>query len=251
MARQPYIPLYIGDWEQDVNGLSIEAEGAWLKVIFKCWRNEGSFTATVDIMARVCKVTPEKFVDILLEWEIGNICEITRHDNGLITLASRRILRDREISKERQIAGQKSAAKRQQKANKTSTNSQQIHEYDNDNVNEVDNGIKERVQGKPLKEIEAILEHALDEIYIDQEQIKWPHLDFNFELETFKNKVRGAPDDYTNRDKGGIRHAFQYQLRNSKGKPKNGSTAKDKSTEHLSGLMAGFKRRNGGADPGW
>jgi hypothetical protein len=85
--------------------------------------------------------------------------------------------------------------------------------------------------------------NAFDEIYIDQEKIKWGHLDFNFELESFKNKVRGSPEDYQNHDRNGIRKAFQYQLRNSKGK-KNGKPT-DKATEHANSLLEGFKRRNG------
>jgi uncharacterized protein YdaU (DUF1376 family) len=234
MAKQPYIPLYIGDWEQDVNGLSIEAEGAWLKIIFKCWRNEGTFTATIEILARVCKVTPEKFASILLEWELGNICEITRQDGGLITLANRRILRDREISKERQIAGAKGGAKAKQKPSKPEAKPKQIPEYDNDIV--IDNE----------SDIELKLKESINEIYIDQEKRKWPHLDFAFEVETFKNKVRGSPQEYRGRDSGGIRLAFQYQLRTSKGKPKNGKqTTTNRNNEHIAGLADHFTKTYG------
>jgi hypothetical protein len=86
--------------------------------------------------------------------------------------------------------------------------------------------------------------NAFDEIYIDQEKIKWGHLDFNFELESFKNKVRGSPEDYQNHDRNGIRKAFQYQLRNSKGKKLNGKPT-DKATEHAASLLDGYKRRHG------
>jgi uncharacterized protein YdaU (DUF1376 family) len=240
MGKQPYIPLYIGDWEQDVNGLSIEAEGAWLKIIFKCWRNEGSFTATVEILARVCKVTPEKFATILLEWELGNICEITRHENGLITLASRRILRDCEISKERQISGAKGGAKRKQNLSKSEANIKQNpeyeYEYESDNEVKV---VKERVQGKPLKdEIEEKLATALDELYIDGQLPKWSHIDFQFEYMTFCEKVRGSPEHYRNHDVGGIRLAFQKQLRDAKSKPKNGTTAKNDRSEFNNNELA-------------
>jgi hypothetical protein len=148
----------------------------------------------------------------------------------LITLGSRRILRDLEISKERQISGAKGAAKRKQNLSKTLANIKQIPEYDNDIDTEND--------------IELKLKGAFDENYLDKEPMKWAHLDFNFELQTFINKVRGSPEDYTTHDRNGLRKAFQYQLRNSKGKSKNGST-KDKSTEHLSSLVEGFKRRHG------
>jgi uncharacterized protein YdaU (DUF1376 family) len=246
MSKQPYIPLYIGDWTQDTDALSIEAEGAWLRIIFKCWRNEGSFTATPEILARVCKMSVEKFATVLLEWEICNTCTIERHEAGLITLKSRRITEDVKISKIRKQIGSKGGSKTQ--ANRVA-NTEQKPEYDIDNVIDTVVGIKEEVQEKPLTEIDTaniLLDQSLDEGYLDQEQMKWPHLDFPFELETFRNKVRGSPGDYSTRDVGGIRLAFQYQLRNSKGKPKNG-TSKDKSTEHVTGLMEGIKQRYGGA----
>lgn len=252
MPRQPYIPLYLGDWTQDTDGLSIEAEGAWLRVVFKCWRNEGSFTATIEILARVCKVTPEKFASILLEWKMNNICNIDEHQNGVITLTSRRIKSDLEKSAVKAVSGSKGGKSAQAKFKQNKNSAKANSDIDNDSDNEIEVGIKEGVQGKPLTELDTanvLLEQSLDEAYLDQEQMKWPHLDFPFELETFRNKVRGSPGDYGTRDVGGIRLAFQYQLRNSKGKIKNGTT-KDKSTEHLSGLMEGFKRRNGGTAPG-
>jgi hypothetical protein len=66
---------------------------------------------------------------------------------------------------------------------------------------------------------------ALDELYIDQERPKWSHIDFDFEVKTFREKVRGSPEEYENRDTSGIRLAFQYQLRNAKKKIVHGTKA--------------------------
>lgn len=91
-------------------------------------------------------------------------------------------------------------------------------------VKEKDNAESEIFEYTLIDQVEEKL-LELDEIYIDQEKIKWPHLDFAFELQTFKNKVRGSPDAYKDHRKGGIRLAFQKQLRESKNKvyadPKN------------------------------
>jgi uncharacterized protein YdaU (DUF1376 family) len=108
-----------------------------------------------------------------------------------------------------------------------------------------DSHMENKDRNKDVDDIEFKIEQALNEIYVDQERPKWGHLDFEFELETFRNKVRGSPHEYRSRDSSGIRLAFQYQLRNSKGKPKNG-TSKDKSTVHVGNLMEGVKRRYGG-----
>lgn len=72
--------------------------------------------------------------------------------------------------------------------------------------------------------IDNIIKEAFDEIYLDQQKMKWPHLNFDFEFRTFCEKVRGSPKEYSNRDSNSIRLAFQYQLRNSNGKQtsKNG-----------------------------
>ncbi len=209
MGKQPYIPLYIGDWEQDTNCLSLEAEGAWLKVVFKCWKNAGVFVTSRDSLIRLFKVDPQKFASILLEWKENNICDLQESDGGSVKIISRRLVREAEISRIRAIVGKKGGSKTQ--AN-TQAKVEQIPEYEYD----IDNDIK------PLiieKEIEEKLTEALHEIYIDQERSKWKHVDFEFELEAFRNKVRGSPDHYRNHETSGIRLAFQSQLRHAKKKP--------------------------------
>lgn len=69
---------------------------------------------------------------------------------------------------------------------------------------------------------EKLLE--LDEIYLDQQKHKWPHLDFAYQLETFIEKVRGSPEFYYKHSDGGIRLAFQKQLREAKAKQPNGKS---------------------------
>ena len=167
MSKQPYIPLYIGDWEQDVNGLSIEAEGAWLKIVFKCWRNEGSFTATPEMMARICKVSTEKFATILLEWKLGNICEISEHPDGLITVLNRRITKECEISKIRQMSGSKGGSK-------TSSKRVAKQQQNTDNDNEYDIGIRKGVQGERFnaEDFYSSAKVAFEEIKNDESLIE-------------------------------------------------------------------------------
>lgn len=72
--------------------------------------------------------------------------------------------------------------------------------------------------------IDEKLSSALDEIYISNQRMNWREIDFDLELFAFVEKVRGSPDDYINRDTGGIRTAFIYQLRNAKKKQPNGKS---------------------------
>lgn len=135
-GKQPYIPLYIGDWLQDTDCLSIEAEGAWLRVVFKCWKNKGIFTATEDVFARLCKVDTQKFASILLEWQQNDICDISPSTDGTITIVSRRIKREKEISAIKSESGSKGGSKTQaQRRAKT----KQIPDIDNGIDNEDEN----------------------------------------------------------------------------------------------------------------
>lgn len=97
--------------------------------------------------------------------------------------------------------------------------------------------------------IERLLFEAFDEQYFEQLVMKWEKIvDFNFEFNCFKEKLRADPGRYIHRDLGGIRLAFLSQLKNAKpkinqsGKVINGN---NKNTNNTSALVAGFKARHG------
>lgn len=89
--------------------------------------------------------------------------------------------------------------------------------------------------------LEDKLKGALDELYLDGQRPKWGHINFDFELNTFMEKVRGSPGHYAGHNTDGIRLAFQKQLREAKhktsGTPKNNSNI-----QHIAGLAEA--RRN-------
>lgn len=64
--------------------------------------------------------------------------------------------------------------------------------------------------------IEKKIKEAFDSIYLEQQKMKWPHIDFDFEFRTFCEKVRGSPSAYITRDSDGFRLALQSQLRYAK-----------------------------------
>lgn len=135
----PYIPLYLGDWIQDTDCLTIAAEGAWLRVVFKCWKNNGMFSGTPDVFARICKVSTLDFASILLEWKTNNICDVSEDQSGIITVLCRRIRRDLEISQVRSENGSKGGSKTQAKKKakgkaKEEQNTDIDNEVDDDNV---------------------------------------------------------------------------------------------------------------------
>lgn len=58
---------------------------------------------------------------------------------------------------------------------------------------------------------------AFDELTMETYRMQFKNLDVGNELNLFRLKCNGDPQDYHARDHGGLRTAFLYQLKNSKG----------------------------------
>lgn len=107
MGKQPYIPLYIGDWESDTNSLSVEAEGAWLKIIFKIWKQgkTGVYKTDTKSLQNLWRSSPEKVAEILRELTLNKVAIIT-DENGEITIINRRMRDEYLLGKKRSNAVQ-------------------------------------------------------------------------------------------------------------------------------------------------
>lgn len=86
-------------------------------------------------------------------------------------------------------------------------------------------------------DFELRFKEAFDEIYIEDQRMKWRHIGFDFQFSTFCEKVRGSPEHYRNHDSSGLRLALQSQLRNAKPPSKNNSK------QSSSDLAAAFAER--------
>lgn len=217
MGRQPYIPVYIGDWEQDTNCLSIEAEGAWLKIVFKCWKNKGIFLTDVDSCARLWKVDRQKFASILLELKRNDIGKIEEREDGSILFISRRLVKHFEISAKKADSGSKGGSKKQ--ANRVANNiakPKQTLEYEYGN--EIENE-DERKGGAGGKELPVGFDDwwsvIFSEQFIEAYKRDFKSKDVDGQLKKFKLKVENDWQKYRGRDSGGLRTAFQYQLEKS------------------------------------
>lgn len=91
--------------------------------------------------------------------------------------------------------------------------------------------------------LEVDMAAAFDELYLEQQEMKWPHLDFQFEYRTFCEKVRGSPEHYQHHGTSGLRLAFQKQLRESKGKRHAGNQSKQQ--RNTNDLLKGWAARHG------
>lgn len=114
-----------------------------------------------------------------------------------------------------------------------------------ENVNEIeDENFKYHLRSaeKKLDDLDDRLTSALDEIYLDQQRMKWQHVNFDFEVNSFREKVRGSPEHYARHDSGGIRLAFQSQLRNAK--HKGNGISKTGREQAISSRREGFAKRH-------
>lgn len=205
-SKQPYIPLYVGDYLKDTRILPLAVRGAWVDLILFMWDApvRGEIIGTIEDFARLmsCEKTEAEFALNLLKQK--GTADFTLLNDGQTKIESRKMKRDAEISQKRSEAGKNGvdAKKEKQFAEaKQEAKLKQNTEYEYD-IEFIDNNLKS----------------AFDEIYINREKMVWKRVDFDFELQTFCNKVRGSPEKYKGHDTGSLRLALQAQLRNAKQK---------------------------------
>ena len=148
----PHIPLYIGDWERDCNVLSLEAEMAWMKIIFKMHLSgkECTYKTSAKGLQILWKSSPEKVKEIIAELQINQICGITLLTEGY-EFTSRRLEKEKGTSKVRSDAAKARYSKneKQTKPNcKTPAKRVQNTDIDNDNDIDIDNENENDFYGK-------------------------------------------------------------------------------------------------------
>lgn len=106
-GKQPYIPLYIGDWEKDTNTLSLEAEGGWLKIVFKMFNNgkTGVYKISAKGLQNLWKRPQSGIEEIVTELKDADVCEL-EVKNGVYIFGNRRMIKQYNISKVRSKAAQ-------------------------------------------------------------------------------------------------------------------------------------------------
>lgn len=139
MPKVPYIPLYIGDWEQDTNCISPLAEFALLKLTFKLFKSEkrGVIVTNFNTLSILFKSDLAKTKEIFNELYENNILNFEFIEDDKIRIISRRMVREGNLSEIRSNCGKSGGrgnkAKQKQNESKIKAKVKQITEYDNDN----------------------------------------------------------------------------------------------------------------------
>lgn len=157
MSKQPYIPLYIGDWERDTNCLSLEAEGALLKLIFKMWdsTNKGKLEFSFNQLSILLKKSEENTRKIVSELHENGTLDIEFIGKDRVKFESRRILKDIAKSLIYRENGSKGGrpvkAKQKLTKSKSKAKVKLITDNDIDNDIESDNVFEKGKSGKAEK----------------------------------------------------------------------------------------------------
>lgn len=87
---------------QDTNVLSPGATGAWIKFLCKAWysQSRGILTLSVVGWARLFGCTVEQAEKLISELEENDIGDISKEENGYITIINRRMMRDEKKRKD-------------------------------------------------------------------------------------------------------------------------------------------------------
>lgn len=163
MAKKnlPNIPLYIGDWLKDCNGLSMQAQGAWLQIVFKLWTNgkQNSCKMRAKALQNLWKCGKTEMLEILLELKEQDICPIAEIiEDGVVyyEITSRRFVKENSLSEIRSEAAKSSKTKAKTKQNKSKPINKKEQntdiDIDIDNDNDYDNeSVNENKKVVPLK----------------------------------------------------------------------------------------------------
>lgn len=230
MAKQPYIPLYTGDYLKDTRMLPLSVRGAWIDLMIFMWESKErgvlAYTMPEYAMMMSCSLEDANFAIGLLQ-EKG-ICDFEISSNGMVKLICRRMVRDAQLSKTRSEVG--SLGGRPKKESKSKSKSKTKHETktkansDIDNDNEVDseNNKKEPVKisrkvprgtDEALWDVENWTEDVIqsnDEVFI--QMVK--HLNLNGQLEDLARSHLGLCSRYEWHLKMDSQQAFRYSLLN-------------------------------------
>lgn len=198
--QKVYMPLMIGDWLKGTRGMKAEVRGVYINLLLYQWDN-GYIPSDMETLS-------------LIDPEVGKVWVFIKDKFQEFEPGKLRNLKNDEVKefwKKQGKNGKKGGRPKKENPNDNPNN------IPNDNLHndiDLDNDLdlkKESVEEKLLR---------LDEIYIASTRMKWTNIDFDKELQSFRDKVRGSPEHYA--DHSDLRLAFQAQLRNAKPIPKHG-----------------------------
>lgn len=190
------MPLMMGDWIKGTRGMRADVKGVYIGLLIHQY-DTGYLPADLEDLA-------------LIEPEVGKVWvklkeKFEEFEPG--KLRNKKLEEVRDFWGKQSKNGSKGGRPKKEKP-KANPNNNPKPNPDHNHHNDLDIDC----------DLNLNIKEAFDEIYLEDQKMKWPHLDFEFEFRTFCEKVRGSPEHYQNRDTGSLRLALQSQLRYAKKK---------------------------------
>ena len=106
-GKAPSFQFYPGDWTRDLDDFDLEIEGAWIRLCCRLWWSpeRGKMTKTLKEYAKILRKSEKKTMVILNFLLTKGISSGIILDNQNITIISRRMVKDNELSIIRQRVG--------------------------------------------------------------------------------------------------------------------------------------------------
>jgi len=107
MGKNPCFLFYPSDWTRDLDDQDLEVEGAWIRILCRLWWSEkrGEATKPLREWARILRKTEQKTMKIFQILIEKHLADGDVLDNQNVTIISRRMVRDFEISQIRKTVG--------------------------------------------------------------------------------------------------------------------------------------------------
>jgi len=166
----PHIPLYIGDWEKDCNVLSLESEGAWLRIIFKMFSKgkQSNIKIPTKSLQNLWRCSAESVQEIIDDLMFNDICDIDVEGN-FTEFTCRRFVKENKLSKTRSEARKKGYEKNKTTTKPNQNKNKKLQNADNDNDNDNDIDINNNIDIPNKKEF---IKYAQSKIpNIDPEEV--------------------------------------------------------------------------------
>lgn len=194
MSKKPYIPLYVGDWVKDTDCISLEAEGALLKLVFKMWESKtpGSVSIRFSQIAILFKKSEEIARKIVQELKENDILEIEYIGENEVKIENRRMIREHSKSLTNSENGKKGGRPKSEKQKKekrieteSKANIKRNADNDIDIENDNDIDIENKIEIKSEKNKKTTFRNSklFDRKIFDLALADWPEEKRNFYFE--------------------------------------------------------------------
>lgn len=197
MAKQPYIPFYIGDYIRDTRMLPLNVRGAWVDIILQSWDNDGEVTGTMEDIGRMISCSTDEAILVIQKLKQKLIFDWEDLPNGEIKIICRRIKKMKQISETRKLAGiqggNPNLLNQNKKRGKPKVKQNPEYEYENENenrnedinTNEIENSVSRKSKVKKPEKTPSAQKHG----FRDSEY---------FEKEKFCSALDSSPPPYCN-----------------------------------------------------